>query len=311
MKKITLISPKEVFFIKLGPGGRWNQECIEKGIVKVGFNEIDIRDIVQNKWNKIHDYYSKESSGPWSSIYTNQIKNFFLADEQTLWITFFNQKLWWCLTEKPIYENPDKTKYKKTINGWSSKDISGKELLMNNLSGTLLAVQGFRSTICGVRESSYIIDKINAKVSADIVLVEKDFNQLAKTVGTLIKKLRPKDFELLVDLIFRGMGCQRVGVVGGPQNTIDIELFSPVIGERYLVQVKSETNFNQFQEYQKRFLEHVSYDKYYYVYHTTTDKKLEKYAENGDSAIVIWRLDDISRYTINAGLIPWLINKTG
>ena len=305
------IKPREVFFIKLGPGGRWNQECIKNGIVKVGFNEIDIKDIQQNKWGKIRDYYLKESSSIWASIYTNQIKNFFLADEQTLWITFVNQKLWWCLTKKPIYGNPDKTKYKETVNGWLSKDISGKELLMNNLSGTLLAVQGFRSTMCAVKESSYVIDKINAKESSEIVLAEKDLNQLAKSVSTLIKKLRPKDFELLVDLIFRGMGCQRMGVVGGPQETVDIELFSPIIGERYLVQVKSETNFHQFEEYQKRFLEHVGYNKYFYVYHTTTDKKLEGYEDGSDSTIIIWRLDDISKHTINAGLIPWLINKTG
>lgn len=311
MKKINSIIPREVFFIKLGSGGSWNKECIEKGIVKIGFKEIDIEDIQQNRWGKIHDYYLKESSGPWASIYTNQIKNFYLADEKTLWITFYNQKLWWCSAKKPIYGNPDKTKYKETVDGWSSKDIFGKELLMNNLSGTLLAVQGFRSTICNVKESSYIIDKINAKISPEVVRLEDDLKQLIKSVGNLVKRLTPKDFELLVDLIFRGMGCQRVGVVGGPQKTVDIELFSPVIGERYLVQIKSKTNFRQFQEYQHRFLEHVSYGKYYYVYHTTTDKKLEDYVDSGDAAMVIWRLEDISRHTINAGLIPWLINKTG
>lgn len=306
MKKIN---PKEVFYIKLGNNGSWNQECIKKKIVKIGFNDIDINDIKSEKWDKIHKYYSKRH-GPWASIYTNQIKNFYQADEQTLWIIFYNQKLWWCLAKKPIYVNSDKTKYKKTVNGWSSKNIAGEELLMNNLSGTFLKVQGFRSTICNVRESAYIINKINAEESSETVKVENDFNQLADSVGILIKKLMPKDFELLVDLIFRGMGCQRIGVVGGPQKTIDIELFSPVIGERYLVQVKSETNWNQYKDYRKRFLEHTSYDKCYYVYHTTNDKKLEDYIEN-EPDIVVWKLSDISKHTINAGLISWLINKTG
>lgn len=305
------INPKQVFFIKLGTGGSWSHECIEKGIIKIGFNEIGIEDIESNKWGEIRDYYSKRTSAPWAAIYTNQIKNFYQADEQTLWITFYNQKLWWCLTKKPIDENPDKTKYKQTVSGWSSKNIFKKELLMNNLSGTLLAVQGFRSTICKVSDPSYIVDKINAKESSEIMAAEKDFSQLSVSVGGLIKKLRPRDFELLADLIFRGMGCQRVGVVGGPQKTIDIELFSPVIGERYLVQVKSKTNWKQYQEYRQRFLEHASYDKYYYIYHTTKDKKLENYTEDSETNIIIWSLDDISRYTINAGLVPWLINKAG
>lgn len=248
------INPKKVFFIKLGPGGAWNQECIDKKIVKIGFIEISVEDIESNNWKKIKDYYSKITSGPAAGIYTNQIKNFYEADEQVLWITFYNQKLWWSIAKKSIYGSPDKSKYKKTENGWLSKDILGKDLLMSNLSGTLLAVQGFRGAICRAPDLSYIVDKINAKESSEIVAAEKDFSQLANSVGQLIKKLRPKDLELLVDLIFRGMGCQRVGVVGGLQNTIDIELFSPVIGERYLVQVKSETDYNHYQTYRKRFL---------------------------------------------------------
>ena len=133
--------------------------------------------------------------------------------------------------KQEIYANPDKTKYKKTYTGWSSKDASGKELLMSNLSGTLLAVQGFRSTICNVNESKYVINKIKAACSNEIKKLEEDFSQLAKSVGALIKKLRWKDFELFVDLIFRDMGCQRVGVVGGPQNHRHRVIFSCRSGE--------------------------------------------------------------------------------
>lgn len=307
------INPKKVFFIKLGPGDRWCKECIDNRTIKIGFTEIGVRDIEQERWNEIKKYYSEREgvSVQTASLYANQIKNFFLADEQTLWITFFDQKLWWCMAQKPIYENRDKTKYKKTVSGWWSKDIKGSELFLNNLSGALTAIQGFRSAICKVRDSSYVIDKINANESRGVKTVEKDLNNLAMSVGMLIKDLRTEDFELLIDLIFRAMGCQRVGIVGGTQKTIDIELFSPVIGERYLVQVKTKTNFNEFQKYQQRFFEHVSYDKYYYIYHTTEDKKLIDYNTDSTTPVVIWRLDDITKHTINAGLIPWLINKTG
>jgi len=185
-------------------------------------------------------------------------------------------------------------------------------LLVGNLSGALTAVQRFQGTICKVREASYVVKKINAEELPEIGAVEKDFGQLARSVGILIKRLGPKDFELLIDLIFRGMGCQRVGVVGGTQKTKDIELFSPVVGERYLVQVKSRTNLKQYQEYQKRFEGIGSYNRYYYVYHTSSDKKLEMYQGGGEEdETIIWRLSDISKYTIDAGLLSWLINKAG
>ncbi len=300
---------KKVFFIKLGPQGRWNEECIKERIIKVGFTEIELDDINAKRWDFIRKLYLAKASGPSASMYTNQIKNFYEADESILWITFYNQKLWWSFAKQEIYANPDKTKYKKTYTGWSSKDASGKELLMSNLSGTLLAVQGFRSTICNVNESKYVINKIKAACSNEIKKLEEDFSQLAKSVGALIKKLRWKDFELFVDLIFRDMGCQRVGVVGGPQKTIDIELFSPVVQERYLVQVKSETDWKQYQRYQSSISKNGSYDKYYYVYHTTKDKRLEKLSGDVEDNIIVWGLNEISRHAVNAGLVSWLINK--
>src|SRR3989338_1233931 len=303
---MTRIDPKDVFYIKLGRGGEYADECIKEGIVKVGFGNVPLRAIEEENWGEILNIFSVTPTS-----FTEQIKKFALADERTLWITFHSDKLWWCFAKKLITENLDKTKYKNTVSGWSSKNVKGEELLSGNLSGALTAIQRFQGTICGVREASYVVKKINAEELPEVGTAEKDFSQLAKSVGALIKRLGPKDFELLIDLIFRGMGCQRIGVVGGVQKTKDIELFSPVIGERYLVQVKSRTNLKQYQEYLERFSELTNYSRYYYVYHTATDKKLEAYQGNEEDASIIWRLSDIAKYTIDAGLLPWLINKVG
>lgn len=305
------IKPKEVLYIKLGIGSEWNRECIKKGIAKIGFNEIDIRDIKNRNWNKIHDLYSKKYSNLAASLYANQIKKFFLANTETIWITFDAQNLWWCQLKGELHENADKTKYRKTINGWSSKSIKGSQLFKDDLSGTLLAVQGYRSTICNVQDAEYVINKINAEELLEIKNIEKDLCQLTESVAALIKRLKPADFELLVDLIFRDMGCQRIGKVGGTQKTKDIELIAPATKERYLVQVKSKTELSEFLNYEKRFIDLENYSKYFYVYHSTKDKKMEALKNDMEAGIIIWRIREIAEHTINSGLIDWLKKKVG
>lgn len=62
-----------------------------------------------------------------------------------------------------------------------------------------------------------------------------------------------QDFELLVDLIFSASGWRRVGVVGGSQETVDIELVLPSTGDRAFVQIKSATTQNELDDYLRRF----------------------------------------------------------
>ena len=98
------------------------------------------------------------------------------------------------LRNKKYMQIPTKLNIKKTYTGWSSKDASGKELLMSNLSGTLLAVQGFRSTICNVNESKYVINKIKAACSNEIKKTRGRLFPTRQECRCVNKKLRWKDF---------------------------------------------------------------------------------------------------------------------
>ena len=217
--------------------------------------------------------------------------------------------MWWCFATKKFIGQGKKLKLRKVKGKWQSTDINGKDLFVENLSGELLQTQGYQSAICEVKAANYAVKKINGEELPEVLKVKEVVQSLRNSLSFLVKKLTPKDFEVLVDLIFRNAGCQRVSMIGGTQKTKDIELLAPVTGERYLVQVKSRSSLSQFIEYKKYFEEMKGYDKCYYVVHSP-DNDLEKYrTDNGK--IIIWKMHEITDFCINSGLINWIVNKVG
>jgi hypothetical protein len=304
------IRPKSSLFIKLGSGGEWEKDCITDGYLRIGFNEFKHEDLIDNKFHKVRDYYTGiKTPKQWVTNYENQLRNFYTTDESVLWITFYNQRLWWCFADYKFEGAGYDKKLRFTKNGWSCLDINGKELIVDNLSGELLKTQGFQSTICKVKAFDYLVKKINGEELEEKVIVRNDLKALISSTSKLIKKLAPKDFEILVDLIFRQTGYQRTNVIGGPQKTKDIELLSPVTGERILVQVKCSSKISQFIEYEKYFNDMEGYDKFYYVVHSP-DEKLSTYLSSNNK-IIIWKLEKVSELAINSGLINWILNKVG
>lgn len=232
----------------------------------------------------------------------------FEEDEQTLWITFYANKLWWCFSKPEITFLPDKTKARPVISKWSDKDINNSVLLTGNISGGLLKTQGFRGTICSVEEAKYALAKINNEQPKEVVEVENAFSELKSKLSVLIKKLQSKDFETLVDLIFRQAGWQRVGDIGKTQKTLDLELFAPVTGEKAIVQIKSQSDLTQFLEYEEKFVPMKNdYDKFFYVVHSAKPN-LEKYENETETKLYL--VDKVAELTISAGLVEWVIKKT-
>ena len=115
------------------------------------------------------------------------------------------------------------------------------------------------------------------------------------------------DFEILIDLIFRQAGWQRVSKLGGIQKTIDLDLLSPIMEERYAVQVKSQAGLSQFKKYQERFQDMKGYSKIYFVVHTP-DTDLQKY-DLEDNVFELIFSDKIAQLAIKYGLIEWIMNK--
>ena len=107
-----------------------------------------------------------------------------------------------------------------------------------------------------------MVNKINAKSTPQVEQARKAHTELTESVAFLVKGLHPREFELLVDLILREAGWKRIGEVGGPQKTFDLELLSPITNERIGVQVKSSSNRAEYLDYERRFSDMDGYSRF-------------------------------------------------
>lgn len=304
-------NPTNIQFIKLGEKGLYEQECIEdKGILKLGYHDIDHFQCLAGNWEFIEQQIA-ELYKTWPSATTshkNQIRKFYEEPPTTMWVSFYNGKLWYCYADSKVQYNPDGTKERKTISGWRDSNSEGGTLFIQFLSGRLTKVQGFRGTICDIKEKDYLLHKINNTQSQELVAVENDIKNLRSSLEHLIKKLNHKDFEVFVDLLFRSASWSRVGTLGNTTKTIDIELLAPVTNERAIVQVKSESDLATFTEYKLRLQNMGNYDKVFYVTHSPS-KDLQNYINSkSEQEIQIWDSKRLSELSINAGLIEWIVN---
>jgi hypothetical protein len=305
------IAATEIRFIKLGGKGEWEEMCIEgpNPCIRLGFRSNQHKESLAGNWEAIHNYWhnTEEKSLGKATEYTNQVKAFYTLDENTIWITFYKRKLFWCRASSKVIELQDKTRIRKTIGKWSSQDIGGHELHIDNLSGALTKVQGFRGTICRVDAADYLLKKINGETSSEIIEAEKSLHQLEQSLEILIQKLGWKDLELLTDMIFTQAGWQRLSSLGKTQKSIDLDLLSPVTGKRAFVQVKSKADLETFLRYKSEFESMNQYDEMYFVVHSPS-QELAAYSEQSD--VVLLTVDRLAKLVVSAGLTNWLIRKT-
>jgi len=243
-----------------------------------------------------------------TTSHKNQIRKFYEEPESTMWITFYNNSLWYCFAKEEVVFNNDGCKVRETVNGWKNTDINGKQLFIQELSGRLTKVQGFRGTICDIKEKEYLLNKINGKQSKEVIAVEKSLAELKMNLKLIIKKLNWKDFEIFIDLIFRSAGWSRVGIAGKTAKTIDLELLAPVTDERAIVQIKSQSSLKTFNKYKTDFLNMNEYDKYFFIVHSP-ENDLKKYIDSKlEKDIIIYDDSKLSKLCINGGLIGFLLD---
>ena len=307
------ITCSEIHFIKLGKKGEWESKCIEdEGTLRLGFNEANHQDCLSGKWDSIYQAFvqtEKKTPGV-ATGFVNQIKKFYEADEKVLWLTFYANKMWWCFSNPKIALLKDKSKTRPVIGKWHDTQIDEKTpLAIDTLRGDLLKTQGFRGTICDVKIKDYVLNKINGQEPPEVKATNAAMQELRSRVAILITKLRWQDFEVLVDLIFRAAGYNRTGDVGKTQKTFDLDLISPVTGERCLVQVKSQSSLSEFEEDCKEFEAMKGYDKFFYVVHTH-DESLKR-SQKIESPVKVMLATDLAQVVIDSGLVRWLVSKLG
>lgn len=307
-----------VRYIKLGQGGRWEQLCFQDGTIRVDFSDVSDQ-LARAGREEVRQHYI--SIGRGEGVATNfarQITEFYTLDSSILWITFSAGLMWWCFADREVKLVPgaDDTnileqqgfRLRRTMDGWSSKNINEKPLLKGDLTGTLTKVVANRNTICKVDvPDEYVIRKINDDRSPAVALTGQARRSLLDTIPTLIQGLPPDDFELLVELIFARSGWQRTSHTGGSQKTVDIELVLPTTAENAFVQVKAQATQNDLAEYIEEFTKARAggvYSRMFFVCHTANLTLPE------DKRVTVWLVKDVADQLLRVGLLDWLIEKT-
>jgi hypothetical protein len=303
------ISPKTVRYIKLGEGGQWEQSCLRDGTNRLGFGteRPDRFELcVRRRWKDVTASWLESGRDKGTATrFTNELRRFFEDDGSTLWITFIGERLYWGFhDESPPKRHPDGHGAIRNIRGgWKYTDSLGDELTKDRLSGALTKLAMYRGTSCDVDASAYVVDRINGKKRPQVEAALKASSKLRDATVEMMRLLVPKDFELLVDLVFSASGWRRVGVVGKTQKTIDLDLILPSTGERAFVQVKSKTTSAQLADYVAQ-IQDGPFGRMFYVYHSGHAQLAEP-----DARVTVVGPEAFAEMVMDAGFVSWLIRK--
>jgi len=302
------IRPARVRYIKLGRGGMWEKESLDKGIVRFGFgsaNEMRFPMCCSGRWDDLAASFIAEGKDKGTATrFTNETRLFFEDDGSTLWITFVAEQLYWgSLTPAAPRRHADGDGVWRAVKGgWRCTDLQGEPLTKDRLSGALTKLAAYRGTTCDVDVGEYAVRRINGVKIPEVESAIAAQVALRSSVLKLMKLLGPRDFELLVDLVFTSSGWRRLGVLGKTQKTLDLDLMLPSTGERAFVQVKSSTTSADLAEYVNQLDAHGQYDRMFYVFHSGE-------AQTEDERVNIIGPEKLAELVVDAGLSGWVIRK--
>ena len=293
-------------YIKLGRGGEWEAEAIAEGVLRFGYRELSHELCVAGDWEGAREAWRAHRDGNDAVLTSdmNQARTFYTAPDTSVFITFHAGRMYWCRPRGPAELLADRTKLRRTVDGWHGQTVGGNDLFYERLSGRLLKVQGFRGTICGVDAEDYLLRKLGDEVTPQVEAALQAETQMIAAISGLMSLLTWQDFELLVDLVFSSSGWKRTGATGGVQNTVDIELVLPSTQERAFVQVKSRATPAQLNDYVGRMAEMDGVHRMFFVWHTG-----DVGAAPEQGRVTLVDPDRLARMVLDAGLATWLRQK--
>lgn len=307
---VAPLEPTTCRYIKLGPGGAWFDRCLAEGLVELGHAAAPHDVAVAGDWAVAKQAYLDQGhSAGKASDFVRELRDFYTLPASALWITIGRGRLWWTFADRTVepVSGPGRgSRIRRTVRGWRSTDLLGAPLELAGLSTRLTKVAAYRQTLCSIEAEDYLIRRINGVEEPDVARAFAAHQALTGTVDALIKRLDWRDFELLIDLIFAASGWRRISAVGGAtQSDSDLILRQAATGERAFVQVKSRASQAVLDDYIERFgasgCQHL-----FFACHSPTGP-LEA---PQDPRIHVWLGARLAAQAVEAGLTPWLIEKS-
>ncbi len=297
-------------YIKLGRGGSREQDCLEQGLVYFGTGSGDPRRYAMARaadWEAVRRSFLEDGhSETVAAQFSNNTRQFFEDDGTTLWFTFSNRQLWWGFLEpSPPTVYPEWQGTVRNVAGaWRNTSITGRLLRMLELAGSLTKAVAYRGTLFRLDRdrANYLRRRINGLLSPEVEAGESAVAQVEAATRRLLNLLEPRDFELLVDLVFTHSGWRRLGELGRTTKDLDLEVELPSTSERAWIQVKSKASDAVLAESVAK-VDLLPYPRLFFVYHTGQVHK------PSDGRVSVIGPNELATLVVDAGLVRWLIDK--
>lgn len=307
---MSQVNFRNAYYIKLGRGGEWESDSIGTGKLRFGWPYQTLDDINRGRWDLIEGQLRAELKDKQKGEATKALNGLRIITESTpgdIWITFHQAKLWWTrVTANPV-DQDHISKFRLTAQPWTDKAVNGRLLAVNDLPGELAKIQGFRWTVCRVRCPDLLKRTLNETRSDLARAISANREALVQQLSEAIKKLHWKDFETLVDLVFRNAGWRRVSVLGQHTKAYDLELREPITDDRYVVQVKSQAGRSDLETTVESFSAE-DFRRIYFVVHSPDENFMNAIEQLPDHVEVVLP-DRLAQHVMDAGLVGWLEDK--
>ena len=304
------VAPREVRYIKLGDGGRWAADAIERGYVAFGYRSIPHGICADGNWDAVRDLLAHRKSEGAKTAGVNEVTAFYEMGEDCLWVTFAQGHLWWCFAERDVIPTGDDdddgpARIRPVIGAWSNCDLAGSPLRVGGLSSKLTKTANFRATICTVEEQEYLLRRINA-IEEPVVAQAREVRAAMIAVAVdMVRGLHWADFETLADLIFARSGWQRSTPVGKGLADVDLLMEQPTTGETAFVQVKSRASQAVLDDYIERFRA-SGYDRFFFVCHSASGRL----ALPDEPGLHLFEGEALADAAVKNGLFDWLVERS-
>ncbi len=295
------------YYIKLGSGGKYEKSSIRENKLRFGWDSWPLEEIDKRNWEELKEKHQHEYKNKGDATRDiNALRKIVESTSDDIWITFHASKLWWCRVEgTEIFEDAI-SRYRKVSGQWHDQDIHEHPLIINQIPGSLSKIQRFSGTACNITELDDLRRLLNDQPSEAFQAISMAKEVLRGEIEKGLKRLHWKDFETLVDLIFRSAGWRRISVIGEAMKYADMELEEPITRDLYQVQVKSSATVDDFEEYALNFSP-GSFRRLYFVVHSPAEK-LANYQKIVEGVELILP-ERLAQMVVDFGLVDWLLRK--
>ncbi len=317
--------PTEVRYVKNGEKGKWWDAAKSRNQVHLGWRHIPAELFVnfsknKSKIEKINRKdFEQKSNGKqtFAGAVTNDFNQLVAVMESPskyVWITFEENRLWWCTVKDGAIPNPNPASeseghfWLECDTPWRCTSLNEAPLVQEELSGTIKKTAGFRGTVCTPGDQDGILRKIKGIESQTVINSKKARQSYEDALLSAIQALHEYDFENLVDLIFQRSGWSRTSRRGKTMKDFDIFLENPVTNGRAYVQIKSVGKKKEFEHCIDSFkVQSSEQEMLFFVAHTPQESGEIGSEEEG--LIHIWSGRKIAKLAVSTGLGSWIESK--